>query len=286
MGSVLSPNEIENARAAMARDTCFALKQAIDPLFLSELHEKVVEFFELVNSDVSLEQMGEIIGLGAGRAVGHFQGARERGVCHHGIISQFIHGDENALIEAFARQLATPDLLAIFESMLGEDVFLTGWNLAIRYRRKDHAEYNLPFHQDSSLWKQPEIFENGDPLMLILWTPFVAVDSSVPGLEIVAKPVDETLPLSVSPETQFGHLEVGESSVLAKYYEQIWYPHLSPGDVAIFRDKTLHRSFPSPSSEQPRTSIDLRILSRRCYPRVMSKTNAVLLPSLESVIID
>lgn len=116
--------------------------------------------------------------------------------------------------------------------------------------------------------------------MLNVLIPFTDFDGTCADMEYVAQVMTKLLPISETPETQFANFELDKRPILEVYADSLWRPHVSVGDVLVFRDGTLHRTFTDPSMTRQRTSIDLRIFDATEPLSVYHGSPGFALPSL------
>jgi hypothetical protein len=95
--------------------------------------------------------------------------------------------------------------------------------------------------------------------MVNILIPFTAFDGTCADMEYVACPVTRLLPITDKPETQFAGFELDRRPILDEYADFLWRPRLAVGDIIVFRDGTLHRTYSDNTMRRQRTSIDLRM---------------------------
>ena len=124
---------------------------------------------------------------------------------------------------------------------------------------------SLPFHQHPHHDEGGELRHDRIGLLNVL-IPFIEFDGTCPDIELVAHPLTKLLPVTTSPETQFSTFELDEGPILDTFADYRWRPRLAVGDVVIFRDGTLHRTFSKHPMTRQRTRIDMRVFARRERP--------------------
>jgi hypothetical protein len=252
---------------------CFGLRGAIRSIDLDVLHQGALDLFAIAGTEGS-EGFARATGLPIDHVSGHAEGARNRGVFHHSLLSWYLYRHPDALERAFAEMMSDDRILRFVSAALGRPVLHTN-NLAIRYRDVGQDSFALPFHQDSFNFNHGPAASNVP--MLVIWVPFVRIDQDTPGIEIVPRKLPAGVPLRHEPRTQFKHLEADVPEDLAT-----WYPYLDRGDCLVFREHTLHRSYAG-GAKKPRTSVDIRVFAEGSYPRTLNGDRGLRLPSLELV---
>jgi hypothetical protein len=263
-----NPNDAVNAMKAYGS---FWLRNAIDCEELDHLHIKATEFFEIANKE-GAEGVARLTALPTANISGHAEGAKERGVVHHSVLSWAMFHRPDGLETTFASMIADERVFRFIQPIIGECVLHTP-NLAIRYRNR--PELALPFHQDGAYYDSAVL---GDWVtMLVIWVPFTDCNEDAPGLEIVPQNLSTCIGIRKQPRSRFGHLEADVPDDLP-----VWYPHTKRGDCLVFAERTLHRSRPG-EVRIPRTSVDIRVFARDHIPQALSGHAGLNLPSLERV---
>lgn len=126
-----------------------------------------------------------------------------------------------------------------------------GWHYPPQIRRQNPQakKAHLPYHQDASYMKDYKKF-------IICWTPLTACGEDAPGLEVAIGRVDEYISHSAS-----GLWEAALTDEQLKEYlpNMVTYaPMLEPGDVILFDERTLHRTYLPERMTKTRISIDFR----------------------------
>ena len=109
-------------------------------------------------------------------------------------------------------------------------------------------------------------------------------DGSCADMEFVARPTTTLLPVTDKPETQFASFELDRKPILEAFAEFLWRPLLVAGDICVFRDGTLHRTFVDSTMTRRRTSIDLRVFAPKNPLSVYARSPGIALPSLCDVV--
>ncbi len=192
----------QDAADAIEKYGCFVLRHAICADALDTLHQKTLAYFKFAQAE-GAEGVARVAGLPVEHVAGHIEGARERGVTHHSLLSWYLYGNPSRLEDQFARMLADDRIQRFVTPILGTCVLHSN-NLAIRYRDVGRSDLALPFHQDS-FYFEPELL-GPSTVMLVVWMPFTDCDDDTPGLEIVPKRFVEGFSIRNQPRTQFKHL--------------------------------------------------------------------------------
>jgi hypothetical protein len=126
------------------------------------------------------------------------------------------------------------------------------WHFPFQARRMNpaHACGHLPYHQDCA-------YTLHYPRFLTCWLPLIDTGEHAPGLEVLAANVTEKLGHNVE-----GRWEAKLVQALPPQYAnaQVVRPITQLGDVIIFNELTLHKTFVSPGMNQLRYSMDARCI--------------------------
>jgi ectoine hydroxylase-related dioxygenase (phytanoyl-CoA dioxygenase family) len=261
------------AVAAIREFGCFVLRGGIPVESLDYFDRQTQDFFDFARSN-DVAAIARAIDRPEEAARPQIEGAIQRGVVHHTILSRFISKTSEGLELKFAELLAGERIYPYIEALLGPSV-INMTHVALRVRDPQNPEFALPFHQDGALYDKAFMESCEKPVVLIVWIPFSGCGGDRAGLEVVPQPIDKLLEISTSPKTQFVKLEAEVPDDLP-----VWYPHLEKGDCIIFTETTLHRSYAG-ASTKPRTSVDLRLFRQGVVPALFVGHRGVSLPSLE-----
>ena len=97
-----------------------------------------------------------------------------------------------------------------------------------------------------------------------------------PGLELVARALTHRLPPSTRPDSHHPGAEIDEDAVIGDYGRDLWHPEFRPGDVVVFGNFTIHRSYLSAGMAKPRYSIEFRVLPSATVPERLSGVQGVV----------
>jgi hypothetical protein len=166
------------------------------------------------------------------------------------------------------RALVGDPVLELLENALGTRVVL---DLDQAWVRRQYAPANYPqlhaphgWHQDGALGFDFLALGSRSPPpdalidMLTCWIALSPCGADAPGLEIVARGLQEILPIATLTD-----------DVLRERYppDAFERPLLAPGDALIFRGGTLHRTHVARSMREDRTSVELRFLRAGAIPQ-------------------
>jgi hypothetical protein len=253
-------SSLADTKCALLTSGCFVLRDAIDSRVLPHLYETTRRLFEEDQTD-----------YGRGSIV------RERGVCNGRFLARVALDDE----EGITKLLSHPRLAAHLENILEEPPALHPlYN--VRYRNPTEPATALPYHQHPHHAPPGELSLSRTRFIGIS-IPFVPYDGSRSDLELITIAMDQLLPIADKPETQFASFELDRGMVLHKFGERRWRPTLGIGDVIVFRECTLHRSYVEETMPNPRASVDVRIFGSKDPITVFKGADGILLPGLERI---
>jgi hypothetical protein len=171
----------------------------------------------------------------------------------HGNLRSIDIADLSASGGAARELLVTPFVRAVAERFMAKGVEVHQWSYA-RCARAKHNVLQLPFHQDMRLL--------GVPLVNV-WIPLSACGVDIPGLEVVAKPLDDLLDTIHEGENFYAGLgvEIAADKVLAEFGAQrLYHPPFARGDALFFQGTTIHRTHVTAAMRSDRISIDMRLV--------------------------
>lgn len=150
-------------------------------------------------------------------------------------------------------------LLPILNSLLGPQLFLLVNNTLLRRQQPQGTVPPLPFHQDA-------LFLGGEAPILNVWIPLQACGIDAPGLEVVTFPVQQVFRPPAFPtgplQAGMGYeaLELPEAVVQATFpADTFCHDPLELGDVWIFSQWSLHRTWVTPAMQSTRHSLEVRL---------------------------
>ncbi|TAD88877.1 MAG: hypothetical protein EAZ99_12055 [Alphaproteobacteria bacterium] len=124
--------------------------------------------------------------------------------------------------------------------------------LMVARRQRPKARTSvLPFHQDVANYVHAS-FVN-------LWVPLIACGQDAASLELVPVATDELLSLTSRSDSLHPTVEVDEETVFSRFGSECYRPVLAPGDVVLFNQHTIHRTYMPPAASQTRLSIEIRM---------------------------
>lgn len=157
------------------------------------------------------------------------------------------------------RFAASSGLAKVFSTLWdGNVAFLGGNCLPRRQVRGSTIGRAVPFHQDAS-------FLGDYTLILNFWIPLVPCGVIAPGLEVISG----THPGSILQRpngrpTEYEHIEIPEDRILTQFgSDSFWHPKLNLGDVFVFSNFTIHRTYETDRMTKPRISFELRCADAR-----------------------
>lgn len=124
-----------------------------------------------------------------------------------------------------------------------------------RRQKAGNLRAGVPYHQDA-------VFMGDRFMALNCWVPLVACGENAPGLEVVldgARQVILPPHLRDAAKSAYEQIALPEPWVRERYGEaRIWHPAMQPGDVLIFSNFTIHRTWHVPAMTRDRISLELR----------------------------
>ena len=125
----------------------------------------------------------------------------------------------------------------------------------IREKRPPDFQAHL-WHQDGGLGvafpPEPGPMLPMTPLLTV-WAPLDCCGVDAPGLEFVRRRLDSLLHFT----------ELTDAEIRRRFpAEDFWAPAMEPGDVAVFLNGTLHRTYVQPGMTNARISVEYRLTPR------------------------
>ncbi len=161
------------------------------------------------------------------------------------------------LFDVFALVGESP-LVPCLESALGGEPFVPFQYCLVRRVFATQVREATPFHQDIS--------PIGPDVPISCWVPLNACGADAPGLKLVAHAMSDRMTPSTRSDSHHPGAEIDEDDVLREFGRYLWHPELGPGDVVVFNNLTIHRSFLTEGMAKPRYSIEFRVLSSGAAP--------------------
>ncbi len=110
----------------------------------------------------------------------------------------------------------------------------------------------LPFHQDVTNYQRAEF--------LNVWIPFETAGERSAGLELLPVALSEQLAVTNRGDSFHPAVEIEEAEVYDRFgRDALVRPVLDPGDVLIFNQHTVHRTFMPDGADLTRSSIEVRV---------------------------
>lgn len=141
-------------------------------------------------------------------------------------------------------------LVEIIEFLAGSKFY---WHFPTQFREMDpkNSDGILPFHQDYS-------YNSRYPKMIVSWVPLDDCGLNAPGLEIVGKNLGGKFVHSADGRWEHGISENDVRNLIGEY--QSYRPVMKRGDVILFNERTLHRTFVNKEMVFTRMSQDARAI--------------------------
>jgi hypothetical protein len=252
--------DVSDTTAAMLNFGCLVLRNAVDADWLPLLYDASQRLFE---NDTNEYSPGDV--------------TRHRGACNGRFLAKWAFGDEDIITKLLMR----PRLADHLRNMLGEPPCLHPlYN--VRYRSPSEPATALPFHQHPHHAPDGELSAERTRLIGIS-IPFAPYDGSRSDLELVPISLNELFPITQTPETQFGSFELDRHDVMRRFGNKLWRPRLQLGDIILFRECTLHRSYVTSDMPNARASVDVRIFGATDPITVFRGADGILLPDLQRI---
>ena len=155
---------------------------------------------------------------------------------------------DSALVKSF---LDSKTLTAI-RDYFSEPVGILGWASRTRRVGPKLPKFDLPFHQDSFVFKTNKA--------LTVWIPLVDSGVDAAGLAVYLAAITKNFEHTLTP-TDGRYAEVEMPKTNLEFDEKlIWTPEVKAGDVIIFPPTTLHRTNRPESVCKTRYSCEFRIV--------------------------
>ena len=155
---------------------------------------------------------------------------------------------DSALVKSF---LDSKTLIAI-RDYFGEPVGVLGWSSRTRRVGSELPKFDLPFHQDSFVFKTNRA--------LTIWIPLVDAGFDAAGLALYLEAITKDFEHTLEPSGgKYAEIEIAKTNL--EFDEKlIWTPEVKAGDVIIFPPTTLHRTNRPESVCKTRYSCEFRIV--------------------------
>ncbi len=118
------------------------------------------------------------------------------------------------------------------------------------------ASRPVPFHQDAS-------FLGNAGLVLNFWIPLVACGRDAPGLEVVMEhpqgSIDRDSAVNQPSLPDYSGIDIPDEEVMRRFgADKLWHPEMEPGDVLVFSNLTVHRTYMHAGMSRDRISLEVR----------------------------
>lgn len=265
-------------RRAFEQTTCVLIRGVVSELPFARLDQDLRLMVGAVRASTPHAGTARHLGM----TEGQYEALCARGAINGFMFSRFLYGDDAKLALELASIVAESRVLPLIEALFDDAVTLHDF-LNFRFRDPADPGSALPMHQDGTGmdygWEGRPPVDRG-PWMLSMFTPFVSCGIDRPALELIPLPVTSFYDLAGAPETRFGHLEISDARIDRELPGARWHPPLEPGDVLLFAERTLHRSYLAPGMSSARTSVDLRFLPRSRRAQGFGGAPVIDLPEL------
>jgi hypothetical protein len=196
-------------------------------------------------------------------AYGAWQGRYERGELEAGLRRPFEFGhimlshldrpgESSAAFNLIMQSALQPILATLWD---GDIAFLLSNCLPRRQIPGLSLNRPVPFHQDA-------VFIGNPTLILNFWIPLVPCGVTAPGLEVVLDHPREILTPTAGVEllsADYSGIELSYEQVVRRWGEdRLWHPALDRGDVMVFSNMTVHRTYQTADMTEPRISLEMR----------------------------
>jgi len=122
-----------------------------------------------------------------------------------------------------------------------------------RRQSPDQPSQALPFHQDGANYAEMQF--------LNFWIPLTRAGDDAPGLEVAPVALSACMALTTGP-TEHPLIELDAAAVADKFdVDNFFRPVMSPGDVLVMNEYTIHRTHIPSSARRERHSIELRVMA-------------------------
>jgi hypothetical protein len=180
-----------------------------------------------------------------------------------GVLSlQEVFGD-GGTIQAFVQNYGRNAAIQAIGAAFFKSPLKVEWPRIV-FRRQSPTNRNreIPYHQD--FYTQTEGVEG----VLNFWTPFVACGQDAPSVEVVTHVFGDLLPTREQPlipeNESFDKIHITRDQIIAMCGDnKFWHPTLAEGDVLIFSDHVIHRTYITETMTNERQSLEYRIVSER-----------------------
>jgi len=272
----INDSDVKEIKEILKEYGCVVLRDAIKPDKLHDLHHKTASLYRTFqNNQIKSEILNQYKLTNE-----YYEKILERGSIDAKIVSKYIYGDEHSLIAQIVESLSSPVLVSILNNIMSSSVVIHDL-LNIRFKEPLNPSTGLPMHQDGTgldLNVNNQRKDDLAPLMLTIFMPFIKCGDDSPGIEVVAKKLEKYYELSSSPVTVFNNLEISDEYILNKYHKLLFSPTLNVGDVFIYSEHTLHRTYITEKMSVARTSADVRMLGIDNVPGAFLNSMGVSIP--------
>jgi len=159
-------------------------------------------------------------------------------------------------------------LPSVYTAYFGGECFTSYESNCVRYQRPDLQYLSYFFHQDSSYHSR----DPKDHVGLTTWMPLTDAGKDAPGLQVYPYKLHELLPIPEGIEPPY--LFADEAYCSARFGDTLWAPAIPAGDVIVFDNFCVHRTFITATMTRERQSADLRVFPVRGAPDFARRWNS------------
>jgi ectoine hydroxylase-related dioxygenase (phytanoyl-CoA dioxygenase family) len=148
----------------------------------------------------------------------------------------------------YSHLISSPLLTLVIKEILGEDFV---WHYPSMFRKVSTSQPDglLPFHQDYS-------YNQHYSKLLTCWVPLNDCGERSPGLELFGKNMSTRFPHVAEGRWEHGISKRDLDSLIVE--KHLHHPSLHTGDVILFNETTLHRTYLTDHMNEDRFSMDAR----------------------------
>jgi hypothetical protein len=174
------------------------------------------------------------------------------------ILGSLPEAQRNYILHALNQYQIKAVLESYFET---DELFIEMHRMVFRGMKADIDYRHIPYHQDRGT------HSNGVDGVINCWTPVTPCGGDYPKLEVVPCQNRRLLPVRprpIIPENEqydFIHLELDK--IKDAFPDAVfWHPDLMPGDILMFSELVVHRTYVEPTMSKERISIEGRVTAK------------------------
>jgi hypothetical protein len=159
-------------------------------------------------------------------------------------------------------------LPSVYVAYFGGECFTPYEGNTVRYQRADIQHLSYFFHQDGNYHSR----DPKDHVGITTWIPLVDAGGEAPGLQFHPHKLHDLLPLPEGIEPPY--LFADEAYCLDRFGDTLWAPVIPAGDVVVFDNFCVHRTFITRTMTRERQSADVRVFPVRGAPESARRWNS------------